>query len=247
MSISLEKRTENAGISLVKVMSEAAAQGLNVDDLTAQCVLVMDFSGSMDYRYRSGEVQQLAERTLALSLTGLDDDGNIQIHFFHTKVFPEIEVDASNYTGAVDEFTRKNTMGGTAYAPAIRQVIESVTGGKTKKKGLFRKETPAAPDGPAMPTLVFFVTDGEPNDRQETIQLLKDASGLPIFWQFLGVGYSPEFLKELDTMGGRVLDNVGLTEVPSTESMSDEEYYETVLKEFVSSWVPAARAKSIIA
>jgi hypothetical protein len=246
VSISLEKRTENAGVSLVKVMTEAAEKGLNVDDLSAACVLAMDFSGSMDYRYRSGEVQQLAERTLALALAGLDDDGNIQVHFFHHKVFPEVEVDTSNYQGAVDEFTRKNQMGGTAYAPVIQQIIDTV-GGTPEKKGLFKKKAAVAPGGPAMPVLVFFVTDGEPSDRSETIRLLKDASGLPIFWQFLGVGYSPSFLQELDTMGGRVIDNVGLTEVSSTESMSDEEYYETVLKEFVTSWVPEARAKGIIA
>lgn len=246
MSISLEKRTEVAQTSMVNLMKEAADAGLDVDNISAACVLVMDYSGSMDHRYRNGEVQDLAERTLSLALAGLDDDGDIQVYFFHHGVFPAEEVNKENYSGFVDAWARNNSMGGTSYAPVIKEIAESVTG-STQSKGLFRKRQAATNNGPtAMPTLVFFVTDGEPSDKAETKKLLQDYSGLPIFWQFLGVGYSPAFLEELDNMGGRVVDNVALTSMEDTSTVEDATWFKEMLSEFITSWIPEARKAGII-
>ena len=89
-------------------------------------------------------------------------------------------------------------MGATDYfAPfgSIRQYLA--------KNGMTRPGQP--------PVLVLFVTDGATANERKIQQEL-ECLGDPVFWQFMGF-YSPAFLEHLDTMGGRVLDNVGLFDV----------------------------------
>lgn len=244
MTIDLNKRTESAQISLVKLGEQAQADGKNMpDELCARVVVAIDFSGSMKGRYQSGEVQTTVERVLALSLAGLDDDGDIQVHFFDTRAYDMEEVDKNSYVGFVDNWRRGKTMGGTNYSGVIQNIITEAVGGKKK---LFGKRSSGAGSS-SLPTFVIFVTDGAPGDQGKAMQLLKDASDKPIFWQFLGLGYSPSFLKQLDTMGDRVVDNVGLTEMSQTRDMQDEEWFNEVLEEFVTGWIPAARSAGILA
>lgn len=61
----------------------------------------------------------------------------------------------------------------------------------------------------AVPHLAIVITDGEPLDPQQgIIEELTLMSQLPIFVQFIGVGPSDfEFLRRLDNMEGRFVDN----------------------------------------
>lgn len=43
-------------------------------------------------------------------------------------------------------------------------------------------------NGDRMPTLVLFFTDGGFSKRGEIAVLVREASGLPAFWQFTGAG-----------------------------------------------------------
>lgn len=239
--VDLNKRTETAAGSLISLMKEQADKGVDLGEVSAQVVLVMDYSGSMTHLYNNGSVQDVAEKALAMSLTGLDDDGTVPVHFFHHQALKATSVTAATYSGFVDSWTRGKSMGGTNYAGVIKNVINDATssGGLL---GRFGKKA----SGPAkVPTLVLFVTDGEPSDQSETMQLLQEAADLPIFWQFLGLGYEPRFLKQLDTMGGRTVDNVGLAQA---DNIGDEAaWFRTALEEFVTSWLPAARAAGIVA
>ena len=236
MAVSLEKRTENAQVSLIKLLEKQAAAGIDLGELVARVIIAVDFSGSMGERYRNGEVQEAVERSLALSLAGLDDDGDIQVFFFDFGPHAMETVDKSSYLGFVDTWARRHNMGGTNYSKTIDKIVEYTKG----KKSLFGR-TPDMADQP--PVFVIFVTDGYPtHDSTTTIkQKLIAAANLPIFWQFVGLGYSPEFLKELDTMGGRVIDNVGLTEFDNTRGMEDSAFFDEIIREFFTSWLPAAR------
>jgi hypothetical protein len=69
MAISLEKRTENATTAVISLLKEEQAKGNDLGDLTAQVILALDFSVSMDGRYKNHEVQELVERSLALTTT----------------------------------------------------------------------------------------------------------------------------------------------------------------------------------
>lgn len=240
LSISLEKRTESAVISLTKVLQAEADKGNDLGELTANIILVNDYSYSMSDRYdgRVNEVQELGERVLAMSLSGLDDDGKVQVFFFDDKAYDPIEVTKSNYQGYVDrwrkpKFRPQRQFGGTDYLPAIDKIIAFAT-----QKGML------APGQP--PVLVVFMTDGSTDNERKITERLYEAAKLPIFWQFMGLGYSPTFLKKLDKMTGRVVDNVGLFEIPGVLSLTDEEFYDKIIEEFFPSWLPAARAAGIV-
>ncbi|SHG01845.1 TerF vWA domain-containing protein [Jatrophihabitans endophyticus] len=245
MTISLEKRTSDAEASLISLLKKEQDRGTDLGELVAQVEIAIDFSGSMNRRYKNGEVQAVVERALALSLSGLDDDGVVPVHFFHSSGFPPELVDRDNYQGFVDAWAGRHRMGGTAYAPTIRAVLD----GTAKKKRLFGRSRPdtdaleAEKDAP--PKFVLFVTDGAPSDRGETTRLLVEAAGRPVFWQFVGLGYSPSFLRKLDDMGNRVVDNVGLTEYEDTLEMTDQQFFDDIIGEFFGSWLPEARRLGI--
>ncbi|GAB2485963.1 vWA domain-containing protein [Jatrophihabitans fulvus] len=257
MTISLEKRTADAEASLISLLKTQQSRGIDLGELVAQVEIAIDYSGSMMGRYRGrngepGEVQTVVERALALSLSGLDDDGVVPVHFFHHQAFPPEAVDRSNYQGFVDQWMSGNRMGGTAYGPTIRNILGSPPKAQRRKKLFGRGQAdvpaPAGPDPTRLeaekdepPKFVIFVTDGAPADQAETVRLLVEAAARPIFWQFIGLGYSPRFLEQLDTMGGRVVDNVGLTEFKDTLEMTDQQFFDAIISEFFTSWLPEAR------
>lgn len=283
MGVSLEKRAETAQVSLVKAMEKVSLEkGVDLGDVSAQVVLVLDFSGSMNTRYdtkdRDGksEMDLCAERVLGLSLSGLDADGKVPFYMFHTQVFPPDVLDQTNYLGFIDTWRagppfvigpapgapaapapvakkkwwggRSNTvvaagpgteimyrsMGGTNYLPAIQKVIADC-----REQGLFEPGEP--------PVLVVFLTDGSTSGEEAIERELKNASDLPIFWQFIGLGYEPSFLKKLNKATGSKIDNVGLIVWDgSTAGLPDEYFYDKLVEEFVGKWLPAAQKAGIV-
>ena len=61
---------------------------------------------------------------------------------------------------------------------------------------------------------------------------------------FLGLGYVP-FLKQLNKLPGRVIDNVGLTEMRTMAGVDDTTFFNSVIREFFSEWLPEARRLGI--
>lgn len=252
MPISLDKRAEAATISLTKVLQAEADKGHDLGEVSAQVILVIDYSASMSGFYASGEVQELAERVLGLSMSGLDDDGNVQVFPFHHQALEPFVVDASNYSGAIDRWRyqevptggkglfgkvktqrHERQMGGTEYAAAIEAVVDYAT-----SNGMLAVGKP--------PVLVVFQTDGGSGSAQRDKQLLTQHASLPIFWQFLGIGGNTSFLDTLDTLPGRVIDNVGAFGVPNVSGMKDEDFYDKLVGEFLPKWLPAARAAGVV-
>lgn len=189
----------------------------------AAVYLVLDRSGSMFSFFANGSVQRLAEQALGLA-RNLDDDGSVPIIFFDDQVYKPINVTLDAYQGVVERENRKlGPMGRTNYAPAIRQVLNHYT------------RSPATD-----PAFVIFQTDGDPEDRTETENALREASKLPLFFSFVGFGPHVTFLKGLDDLTGRTVDNASLVIAPKGELTYDE-----LLAEFPQ-WLRAARAAGII-
>lgn len=249
--ISLDKRTEDAESSIISLLKKEQARGVDLGELSAQVEIAIDFSGSMLTRFRTdgdrpSEVQTVVERALALSLSGLDDDGVVPVHFFHNRDFPAELVDRTNYVGFVDRWAAQHRMGGTAYGPTIGNIL----GGVAKNKIFGKPKVLATPEvleaeKDAPPKFILFVTDGAPADQGAVTKMLVEAAARPFFWQFIGLGYSPAFLSKLDTMGNRVIDNVGLTEYQDTLSMTDEQFFDDIIGEFFGKWLPEARRLGI--
>ena len=264
MAVDLSKRSGDATVSLLKHLTTAQASGHDLGEVTAQVVLVFDHSASMRPFYDRGDVQELTERVLGLSLP-LDDDGQIQVFPFDHQAYEPFTVDANTYPGVIDRWRQGDTvasdapqparrrffggrvtsntttqptarprqMGGTDYSPVIDAVLKFA-----KSEGMLRAGQP--------PVFVLFQTDGGTEHAQAAQDRLVAAAKLPIFWQFLGLGSNTSFLSVLDNLPGRVVDNVGLTSVPSVNGTDPVEFYDRVTEEFVTKWIPAARAAGIL-
>ncbi len=220
---------------------------LNLTTQKASVVLCLDYSGSMSNLYSNGSVQELVERILPLGLA-FDDNGEVEFYLFengYNKISPNIT--AANVAGYIDnQVLRKGyDMGGTEYAPVIQAVTKdfaniAATGGFL---GMGGKREYKKMD---LPTFVIFITDGENADHSAAEAAIIEASKAGIFFQFIGIGSASfNFLKKLDTMSGRNIDNANFFSVPDLAAKSDDELYGLLLNEFPS-FVSQARSKGMI-
>jgi hypothetical protein len=231
---------QGPAISLDKIppglhnLTKTAALSLEKTGLTGQraaVYLVVDRSYSMNSFYRDGSVQLLAEQALGLS-ANLDDDGVVPLLMFDSRPYDFAEIRLDNYTGQVANWHQLNggeaTMGGTRYAPAIDAIVQHY-------------QRSRATD----PAFVVFQTDGDPQDRQVVEERLREVSNLPLFWSFLGFGNSINFLKKLDNLRGRTVDNASFFHARNPRAVSDSELYDGLTHEYAS-WLAAATAAGVI-
>jgi stress response protein SCP2 len=230
-AISLNKLQRSAPglVNLYKAAQVSLAKK-GVMGQRAAVYLVLDHSGSMGGFYDDGTMQHLAEQALGLS-ANLDDDGRVPLVFFSHEVDLVTDISLNNYRGRIDRLHDTLDWGGTCYAPAMQSVIDHYTASHSTD-----------------PAFVIFQTDGDPFDRKETRDLLRSASPLPIFWQFVGFGLSRDlrFLRTLDTLNGRTVDNAGYFGAgQSPMERSDADLYDRLMKEFPD-WLTTARAAGVI-
>lgn len=190
--ILLEKKMEKAPelISLVKPLVFELKKK-NLETTVAKVGLVLDISGSMVPRFKNGTVQSIVNKTLPLAVQ-FDDDGELDFWFYGTTARQMDSVNLKNYTRAVPDDWKHLMMelGGRNNEPIVmRMVVDEY------------KDT-------KIPAYVLFITDGGVNNKKEIRNIITEASHLPIFWQFVGVGgKNYGVLEKLDTMTGRYVDN----------------------------------------
>lgn len=218
---------------------------INLEGINANVVVCMDYSGSMSHEYERGYVQDAVERVLPLALA-FDPDGKAPLYLFHNDVKHCGEMDKDNVFDAIDNAQRKmGSMGGTEFATAIKKIVSDTCTGESKGliSKLFGKKEAKQQD---IPTLVLFFTDGDTSNRHEVETEMIKASKQPVFFQFIGIGgVDSHFLENLDNMSGRFIDNANYFKMPSLNSLSDEELYSKILKEFPS-YIEEARKKNLI-
>lgn len=253
MGISLNKVQEKAPelVNLVKEADSALVRH-GLQGTVASVALCLDFSGSMRGRYASGEVQELAERSLALA-TQFDDDGAIDVFAFDSTAVYLGQLTLDNYKGGVTRLLAGRRMGTTNYAEAFDLVNSHFgfdTTASAPKKGLFGfrkdKAPSAAPAPSSTPVFTIFETDGAPDNARAAAESLRNISGNPIFWKFLSVGNENiPFLQKLDDLTGRVIDNADYQPVGDVSNISDDHLFDLLLEEYAD-WLRAAKGKGII-
>lgn len=212
---------------LVSLAKEAAVS-LDKGGLTGQraaVYLVLDHSGSMHSYYASGSMQRLAEQALGLAVN-LDDDGQVPLVYFGSRVAASGPVQLNDYAGVIDRTHHLVPWGSTDYVAAIRHVTEYHT---------------ARGGGPA---LVIFQSDGEPDDRAAAERALREASELPLFWAFVGFGNRISFLERLDDLRGRRVDNASFFHARYPHQVTDGQLYDGLTHEY-GPWLAAAHAAGI--
>ena len=230
VKVSLEKKMEKAPelISLVKPLV-LELKKKNLETTVARVGLVLDISGSMVPRFKNGTVQSIVNKTLPLAVQ-FDDDGELDFWFYGTTARKMNSVNLKNYTTAVPEDWKHLMLdlGGRNNEPIVmRMVVDEY------------KDT-------KIPAYVLFITDGGVNQKREIQNIITEASHLPIFWQFVGVGgKNYGILEKLDTMSGRYVDNAGFFALDDFKKVSNEELYARLLEEFPS-WLKEIKRKGMI-
>ena len=107
-----------------------------LNGLKAQVGLVLDFSGSMDDLYYNGTVQEVIENTLPLAME-FDDNGTMEVWIFENGFTRLPDINLNNCAGYVKrEILGKYEMGGTYYAPVIKDVVKEFNETKIIDKGI---------------------------------------------------------------------------------------------------------------
>ena len=224
MSVDLRKRI----IDLSKKAAFAANKH-GIEGQRAQVVLVLDISASMNALYKSGAIQRVIERMLGLAVT-FDDDGQIDVLLFGTNAYPLPPVTLDEMEGYVERviLSQYKIREATNYAPPLRLLLNK-----------YQAPQPA-------PVFVIFLTDGGNADRRESAEVIRELAAQPVFVQFVGIG--PEdfpFLRKLDELPGRVIDNAGFMHVNDLDAIEDLELYDRLLNEFPQ-WLVAAWEQGIL-
>lgn len=228
--VSLEKKLEKAPhlVSLIKPLVFELKKK-NLETTVARVGLVLDISGSMSQRFKNGTVQEIVNKTLPLAVQ-FDDDGELDFWYYGTTARRMKSVNLDNYTEAVPNDWKHLMMelGGRNNEPTVLKMV--VDAYKSTK----------------IPAYVLFITDGGVNHKKEIQNIMIEASHLPIFWQFVGVGgQNYGILEKLDTMTGRYVDNAGFFALDDFKKVSNEELYARLLEEFPK-WLADIRKKGMI-
>lgn len=203
----------------------------------ARVVMVIDKTGSMRRQYSTRVVHRVVERMIPVAIQ-LDDDGSLEAYLYGSSFarLPDVTVEQADEWS--DTFLHLDgTHGGISY----RRI-----GGYNDEIPIMSEVLSTLRQRDPMPTLVLFFTDGGFSQRGPITELVRQASGLPAFWQFVGIGRANYgLLTALDELEGRVVDNVGFFELDDIDAVADSELYARLLGEFPD-WLRAARAAGIV-
>ncbi|MEA3228393.1 MAG: VWA domain-containing protein [Campylobacterota bacterium] len=224
MSIELKKNIVNLSKKAKVIIDE---KGLG--KTKSQVVLVLDISKSMNRLFKEGVMQIFIQRIVALALN-FDDDGDIDVMLFGTDAYqlPSVSLkDLENYVTR-EILPNYKIIEATKYATALHLI---------KKKYQNNKSDPV---------FVVFLTDGNNSDKKETTELITTLSKESIFFQFVGIGKENfPYLKKLDELPNRIVDNAGFMHIENIQTVSDETLYKNLLNEYPQ-WIKDASSKGIL-
>jgi hypothetical protein len=204
--------------------------------IRARVVLVIDKTGSMMAQYRKQVVHRVVQRMIPVA-TQLAADGTLEAYLYALSFakLPDIAVENSDqwaqtflHLSGTHAGIDYNRIGGlNDELPIMRDIIASLRPGDA-------------------PTLVLFFTDGGFAKKREITELMREASRLPAFWQFVGLGKANYgLLRALDEMPDRAVDNAGFFAVDDIDQVDDGQLYARLLGEFPD-WIRSARAAGIL-
>ena len=203
----------------------------SIQQRPARVAAVLDCSGSMSELYKNGTVQAVIEKLLPIAMK-FDDNQEMEFWAFSNEFYRLPNITLRNYYGYVDKYIyKKIDMSGTSYAPVMHDIV---------RKYIF--EDPAD-----MPSLIMYITDGDNCDESDTVSELTASSYTPIFWQYIGISSrdtSFSFLKKLDEMKGRYVDNANFFELNDILEIRDKDLYERILGEYPS-WLEYPEVKKM--
>ena len=213
--VNLSKSNEALNKVVVNLKKDT---GIDLGLLSVQAVVALDDSGSMRTTYQNGTVQNTLTSLLPFSLK-FDDNGELEVYMFSSgckKIKPNMTEE--NFEKYVANYIDKqHVYSSTNYAPVIKMIDND-----------FKKSSSK------IPTLVFFITDGDNFDKTATDEAIRAASEHGIFYMFIGIGNERfDYLQKLDDLTGRKVDNTGFMKIQDLNTVSDDEIFLKSLKDFI--------------
>ena len=155
-----------------------------------------------------------------------DDNHTMEVWIFENGFHRLPDINLNNFYGYVqNEIVRKYSMGGTNYAPVMKDIYKR-----------YIQEEPAK-----LPNYIVFITDGDNADHADTNKIIKEAAKHPIFWQFVGVGNASfNYLQKLDDMRDRYVDNADFFAVSDASRIT----YDDLLNEYPG-WISNPKVKAM--
>lgn len=267
--LSMESELESKAPGLLSLTKKAAVslEKKGLGEHTARVALCLDISGSMFDLYRSGKMQALVERVLAVGVR-FDDDGQVDCFLFGEKAHQPPPIGIDNFHSYVADVQGRYGLEGSTYYGKVMQLIRQHYFGTSGPRN--------APHRDQTPVYVMFVTDGQTMDQQVTRDQVVASSYEPLFWQFMAIGDSPkavdtakptggggflsrmtgggggasrgsqfQFLEELDDMGGRYVDNADFFAVKDPANISDEQLFDLMSTEYPG-WLQQAAQRGLL-
>lgn len=191
---------------------------------TMQTRLAVDKSGSMGGLYRSGFVEKTIELFLGAAAK-FDDNGELEYTFFNTGASSIKSVGVNDYK----KLSIPDVNGGTNYVPALEELIETTP----KAAGIFGSIFGKKDAKPADPVYVGFITDGDPNDLQETVKLLKSIEDTRNFIQFIIIGTDVSQRTQQALTGFK---NVSVKIIANPSNMSVDDLYDVIANKELLAW-----------
>lgn len=241
MGINLEKAQEVMVKSFTVCLEKKVKETGIEHSVFGAVKFAPDISGSMSKLYNDKKVQEVLERLFVAAL-GLDDDKSMQVFPFSSQCQKlSKEVTIKNYEGFVEKEILKNRknyyFGGTDYTPMLDEVYQDFK--NNNKSGLFSKKS-------VTPSLVLCIVDGDTSNKSKVKEMIIKLSNEPIFFIFFGIGNdSFSFLKDLDNMSGRYIDNAAFYNVNRIDSLSDKDLYDMIAEQYVE-WFYQMKSKNKI-
>jgi hypothetical protein len=197
----------------------------------ARVGLVLDITGSMRTLYNNGTVQKVVERILAVA-SQFDDDGALDVWVYDNEFSRLNPVTERDFEGYVNRYILENELihkfGRNDEPPVMKDVVKKYT-----------KEEIS--DDPAF---IVFINDG--GCKRSIKPIIEGTSIKPLFWQFVGIGNGNfDFLRKIDTLEGRFVDNANFIHIEDVDAISDEQLYDMLLNEFPS-WIKEAKEKGVL-
>lgn len=212
-----------------------------------QVVLALDISYSMNSMFRQGVVQELVERLLAIGIN-MDINKEIDVYLFGERAHHAAQAYIGNIDGFVTtEITNRFSLEQTTrYQPVMKLIAEDFNFNLSTTRTFFNKIIGKGANSTGDPVVVFFVTDGENFDKQETELFIKGISDFPIFWQFVGIGGTKfTFLERLDELQNRRVDNANFFDAGDIAKISNDVLYSRILNE-LPVWYKEAKREGVI-
>lgn len=220
-----------ATIDLQKKTVKIILEKKKLTTVRARVGLVLDITGSMRTLYNNGTVQKVVERILAVA-SQFDDDGALDVWVYDNEFSRLKPVTERDFEGYVNRYILENELihkfGRNDEPPVMKDVVKKYT-----------KEEIS--DDPAF---IVFINDG--GCKRSIKPIIEGTSIKPLFWQFVGIGNGNfDFLRKIDTLEGRFVDNANFIHIEDVDAISDEQLYDMLLNEFPS-WIKEAKEKGVL-